>query len=127
MRAFGRQHYDITARVERRSKRDGGEVLDSSEVELIQSSWDVEEYLCQLLRPMSASAGKTLVTLPPSLPPSPQHPPPSPLCEVQACMLCACMRACMVPDVMLAQTLLKAAGCSPIALHDLGHWRMSVL
>ena len=75
MRAFGRQHYDITARVERRSKRDGGEVLDSSEVELIQSSWDVEEYLCQLLRPMSASAGKTLVTLPPSLPPA--SPPPS--------------------------------------------------
>jgi hypothetical protein len=64
MRAFGRQHYDITARVERRSKRDGGEVLDSSEVELIQSSWDVEEYLCQLLRPMSASAGKTLVPRP---------------------------------------------------------------
>jgi hypothetical protein len=76
MRAFGRQHYDITARVERRSKRDGGEVLDSSEVELIQSSWDVEEYLCQLLRPMSASAGKTLVTLPPSLPPA--SPPPLP-------------------------------------------------
>ncbi len=66
----GRQHYDITARVERRSKRDGGQVLDSSDVELIQSSWDVEEYLGQLLHTMSQSASKTLVPLPPSLSPS---------------------------------------------------------
>eukprot|EP00802_Teleaulax_amphioxeia_P003590 Tamp_03593.p1 GENE.Tamp_03593~~Tamp_03593.p1 ORF type:complete len:351 (-),score=72.63 Tamp_03593:1796-2848(-) len=57
---FGRLHYDISARVERRSKRDGGEVLDSSDVELLQSSWDVEEYLSHLLVEVAKSASFSL-------------------------------------------------------------------
>jgi len=65
---FGRLHYDISARVERRSKRDGGEVLDSSDVELLQSSWDVEEYLSHLLVEVAKSASFSLVCLPVPLP-----------------------------------------------------------
>jgi hypothetical protein len=48
---FGTEHYDLDARIERRDTC--GELLECDDVEVIQASWDAEQYLSDLLASLS--------------------------------------------------------------------------